>query len=475
VTQGKRPGGLTALAVINFILGGMNLLGTFGLVAMLAMNLPVHDDESKRFVADLKAWPLAWLYIGLAGVIAVLLIVSGIGYLKQRRFLGRTLGNVYAVLGLLGAGMFLTAFPFRIQSVIEFVYPLLTLFLLNLTFKDDLVHGGERVVAPPAPTPSSHVALPSSAVHVDTLSGRASDRLLTGLRLEHVKMIALYWVRFSLRTGGGLVTLLLVLMVGLSVAGIFFTPVESILAKGPAAGFTEGQVAADLKRISEDPKFVDVVQMVTGTDEAETRYLLGENPALLSVIFLVLMWMFPFIACIGSFNQTAGDIGSRGLRYLLLRTERPNILAGRFVGTVGAAKAALALMVVIMLLYIGLKFRIYAPAALVMWGLQGFIAIVLLSVPYIAMCTWISCSMDSAFGALALCLVLTGGPMILIKILDATLTWDLEWLGRLIPWGWKYELLSGDVATRVTAYLVMLGFTALFLFLAFRTFHRRDL
>ena len=474
MTQGKRPGGLTALAVINFILGGMGVLSVFGLIAMMLMNIPMQDEESERFLAELKAWPLAWVYVGVAALTTVLLIVSAVGYLKQRRFMGRTLGNVYAVLGLVSATLFVTAFPFRIQSVIEFVYPLLTLFLLNLTFRDDFVHGAEWHAPPSAPPPDDEPPEVDvrPAVPVDH-AGR--DRLLTGLRLEHVRMIASYWIRFSLRTGGGLVTLLLVLMVGLSVAGIFFTPVESILAKGPEAGFTEGQVAAQLKQISEDPKFVDVVQMVTGADEDETRYLLSEHPALLSVIFLVLMWLFPFIACIGSFNQTAGDIGNRGLRYLLLRTERPNVLTGRFVGTVGAATVALALMVVIMLLYVGLKFRIYGGTALVTWGAQGFLAIWLLILPYVALCTWISASTDSAFGALALCLVLAGGPILFLKILDATLTWDLAWMDRLIPWGWKYELLSGDVGTRATAYLVMLGFTLLFLFLAFRSFHKRDL
>jgi len=288
-------------------------------------------------------------------------------------------------------------------------------------------------------------------------------------------MIAFYWVRFSLRTGGGLVTLLLVLMVGLTVAGIFFAPVEKLMKEAPGLGHEKGEAVAYVKRLSESPEFADVVGRVTGADREETRYLLTENPALLSAIFLVLMWFFPFLACIGSFNQTAGDIGSRGLRYLLLRTERPNVLAGRFVGTMGAAKVATALTFVVILLYVALKFRVYAGADLLLWGLQGFIAIVFLVLPYVALCTWISCSMDSVFGALALSLVATGVPIIGLKILDASVTWDLAWTERLLPWGWKYELLSGDLSKRLIAYTVMLAFSALFLFLAFRTFHKRDL
>lgn len=70
-----------------------------------------------------------------------LLITSAVGYLGQKRFLGRSLGTAYAVVAVLGSVVGLaTGQPFGISTVIGLVYPVLTLILLNTTFKDDLVN-----------------------------------------------------------------------------------------------------------------------------------------------------------------------------------------------------------------------------------------------------------------------------------------------------------------------------------------------
>ena len=83
--------------------------------------------------------------------------------------------------------------------------------------------------------------------------------------------------------------------------------------------------------------------------------------------------------------------------------------------------------------------------------------------------------MQGAFSSLSLCVAFTGASIVLLNLVASSLPGDPDWVGRLIPWGWKYVLLSGDVTTRLVAYAAMLGFTALFLLLAFRTFHKRDL
>jgi len=74
-----------------------------------------------------------------------LLIASGVGYLKQKRFLGRTLGSVYAGLSILASivssAMLSTELGggFSILTIVGLIYPVLTLVLLNGTFKHDLV------------------------------------------------------------------------------------------------------------------------------------------------------------------------------------------------------------------------------------------------------------------------------------------------------------------------------------------------
>jgi hypothetical protein len=151
--EGKRPGGLTALAVFNFIFGGLGLLGSLTLLALPALLDQVTQapnmNEQQRAQLDalqqIGTLPL-WLTSASGVIVGALLIASGIGYLKQKKFLGRTLGNVYALFSILSAVPIAFLMPvalgggFNLTSILSFLYPALTLLLLNTTFKEDFVN-----------------------------------------------------------------------------------------------------------------------------------------------------------------------------------------------------------------------------------------------------------------------------------------------------------------------------------------------
>ena len=150
MAEGKRPGGLTALAVLNFVFGG--IVALWGLL-LLAANAFVSSAESaaKAKGANIKGADQAvvddaktiLLVGGLTAVLAaVFMITSGVGFLKMKKFLGRTLGNVgaitlaasaivIAILGKQGVGL---------GTIIWCVYPLITIALINTTFKEDLTN-----------------------------------------------------------------------------------------------------------------------------------------------------------------------------------------------------------------------------------------------------------------------------------------------------------------------------------------------
>jgi hypothetical protein len=152
MSEGRRPGGLTALAIFNFVFGGLSLLGSlalFGAVPLLEQASQTAMNEQQRAQVDalLEMGRTSFLLLLAGGVIGgVLLIVSGVGYLKLKRFLGRTLGNVYAVCSLVLAVLMALYMPvalgggFNISTLLNFLYPVLTLFLLNTTFKEDFVN-----------------------------------------------------------------------------------------------------------------------------------------------------------------------------------------------------------------------------------------------------------------------------------------------------------------------------------------------
>lgn len=150
MNEGKRPGGLTALAIINFILLGLGVIGILSMVATYSGMIPTdHLTEEQKAPIDAiqnMGLPLFTIILVLSLISNVLLILSGIGYLKQKKILGRTLGNAYAVLSIASSIVSGTQISseagggFTIGTLVGLIYPVLTLFLLNVTFKDDLTN-----------------------------------------------------------------------------------------------------------------------------------------------------------------------------------------------------------------------------------------------------------------------------------------------------------------------------------------------
>jgi small-conductance mechanosensitive channel len=134
----KRPGGLTALAVLNFVFGGLAIIAIFALLALFS----VADAVAKEVASDVPNKGALSFIVLLSVASAGLLIASGVGYLGQKRFLGRTLGNAYAAVSIGSTGLALVLLPvgFGISDLIGLIYPVLTLILLNTTFKEDLVN-----------------------------------------------------------------------------------------------------------------------------------------------------------------------------------------------------------------------------------------------------------------------------------------------------------------------------------------------
>ena len=156
MSEGKRPGGLTALAVLNLLGCGYDFLTAFGFAILWAqINFPDFaamipmDEDGKRVLDAMREIGNGVLYtlIAVHVVLALLLLLSGIGYLLQKRFLGRTLGNVYALVSLATTAVMMLALQseeagggFQLITLVLILYPALTLLLLNTTFKEDFVH-----------------------------------------------------------------------------------------------------------------------------------------------------------------------------------------------------------------------------------------------------------------------------------------------------------------------------------------------
>jgi len=158
---GKRPGGLTALAVINFVFGGFGILGglwnlLFGAVASSAENWseelgragrqaaertgdPNILEGMNRIAPQVQAASGAFYFLGIMGLIlAAFLIVAGVGYLKQSKKKGYMFGNIYGIAGIIVAILSMLMLPWILGfgAVLGLAYPIVTLALLNTVFKE---------------------------------------------------------------------------------------------------------------------------------------------------------------------------------------------------------------------------------------------------------------------------------------------------------------------------------------------------
>jgi hypothetical protein len=134
---------------LNFVFAGLSLLNALGLLAVLAFSDKLAQsaatDEDRAVFESLQSVGTGvWAFMLVVNVLVVaLLIISGVGYLKTRMW-GRRIGSVYALLSIGDAIATVFILPaafggFGIQTLIALVYPVLTLILLNTTFKDDFV------------------------------------------------------------------------------------------------------------------------------------------------------------------------------------------------------------------------------------------------------------------------------------------------------------------------------------------------
>jgi hypothetical protein len=139
MAEGKRPGGLTALAVLNFVFGGLGAIGILILFALLGTKAMADATASGKIQLSASGIYVSMLFSAVA---TFLLIAAGVGYLKQKRVLGRGFGNGYAIVSLAGqvVTLILIKETFGIGNIIGLIYPVLTLILVNTTFKDDLVN-----------------------------------------------------------------------------------------------------------------------------------------------------------------------------------------------------------------------------------------------------------------------------------------------------------------------------------------------
>ncbi len=460
-----RPGSLTLLAVLNFVGAGFGLLGCLGqVVGLFVMR---HAEAGLAHQT-----PMWWMILALVGsVLSVgLLVVSGIGMLKLSPLLGRWGATAYAVLAvLLAVGGHLMvmhttgdAAPPVLMSllgtVISLLYPLFLVLWVHLIVVDVWYPPIIRAATGSANREVVHPVLLTLGQSLrQTLRGVSGPSFILGLFMT------------------GLLTCFSVLAVA-TFAGEALPMVSGgrggLIERGTTTiiGFITGEQAGTTDAMSD---------AMSGpvTETASQRWathLVVDHPPILSFTWLILSFILPVAVVFASSGLIARDTSSRGFRFLLTRIDRTSLFLGRFASAAVLTTVVIVLLVASCATLVCLARPEIGVGAAASWSAWAAIALIIISLPYLALGMLASTLIGHSFAALSAAqgLVL-GWPLFALSL---SAVWaPLKHAIHLLPVAVQFFLFHPSPMMVSLAMLGCLAYTALFLWLGCAYFRVRDL
>ena len=133
-SRNQRPGGITALAILNFLSFGLGLMGLLGYVFLIVKS----SEISKTPYGTMSNV----IVNGAFDIVSTgLLLISGIGLLGCRKILGRYCTTVLCLVAIGHAVWIVEGAPdlMSLMVVASFTWNAIVAVLVNSVFKDDLV------------------------------------------------------------------------------------------------------------------------------------------------------------------------------------------------------------------------------------------------------------------------------------------------------------------------------------------------
>ena len=280
-------------------------------------------------------------------------------------------------------------------------------------------------------------------------------------------------LRRTLRGGSGLFFLVVIILVGWILLAIVTNPLEGLIEEEGAGAATRASPAVITQQIA-----IFFGPVIAWWIDAPSEYadsvihLISARPAVMSLFLIMFAGFIPFTSCLVGCDQLAGDLSNRHARVILLRTGRVELMISRFLGVALFSALVSLVLVLFVAAFIATRLPGFDPMILLLWGLQGWMALVVISLPYLALTTWLSLVVRSSGMVFILSLLFTTATIVVTKIVGGQFT--LPWLEKVSPWGWKYGLFHPDLLTLLTSLGVLLLFALGFLALARYTLVRRD-
>lgn len=310
--------------------------------------------------------------------------------------------------------------------------------------------------------------------------------------MEDFHEIGAIWrgeTRRALKSGRVLVLLILFLLfvgLALTVVGFFNHQLNAKFEQQVAmAGADMSQAREQL--VAGKKQFL---QTFVTEDEAMLDSL-SAIPIVLLVVFKLTLRFLPLFIALMGFDQLAGEVGPKSIRYLVVRVKRSSIIMGKLLSQVTLFALLMSICTLMMVLVAKVLNAEFAAADVALWTVKLIISSMVLSLAYL--------SLTALFSSL----VKQGGISLVLNVIALFVIWFVALIGGAVRFPgeqaaqgtlamlkaesamayvryasvWQYgdDLLHPHWGRFLTAALVHVGFGLVFLGLAQVALRRRDL
>jgi hypothetical protein len=208
-------------------------------------------------------------------------------------------------------------------------------------------------------------------------------------------------------------------------------------------------------------------------DATVAKHLFVDNPATLSAFLLLALTLIPVFVLWGAGDQTASDIGSKHLRFLIPRCGRLDIYVGRFVGAV-LFIFAFHLIIVAIATAISGATDPNDGAEVFAFGMRAALITLFYALPYVALMSFVGALTGSA--PIAVLTAISGYTIVAVIANLAALSWPAAaYLGYLTPAPLKSSLLTGETGDILVGGAALLAYTAVYFAAGWWVIRRRDI
>lgn len=255
--------------------------------------------------------------------------------------------------------------------------------------------------------------------------------------MRDIGIIARFEVRRLMKSTGG--------VLAMSLAFIFYFWIAIKLREWAA----EAQGSAELQAIKGAGETVgkSIMEGVVGwfvdLEPAAVGKLIANHSPFALMFFLVALAINPLVSILATFDQTAGDISTRNIRFLLLRTNRTSLYWGKALGAVlyfGVATAILVGSIGVFGILSGAM-----PGSDLLYLVRIWLTLTVAAVPFVALNACSGAMVGSAGGAFGI----TFGYYAIVWLLSALGGWineSMKAVAYLSPSAMKFSLAADDFA-----------------------------